>query len=90
MRRIDLLCKLFSPLLIALIDGVSTEVAIIVNFAMNVASIVIEYLAIAEVYYRVSELQRPKLKPREANNAPEPSQEPGSRVAHNWRHAKSP
>ncbi|KAL9615560.1 MAG: hypothetical protein Q9167_000073 [Letrouitia subvulpina] len=88
MRRIDLLCKLFGPLFIALIDGASTEVAIIVNFAMNVASIAIEYLAIAEVYYRVPELQRPKSKPREANNAPEPSQEPDSRVAHNWRHAK--
>src|SRR5882757_9347289 len=49
MRRIDLMCKLIAPLSIALIDGISTELAIIVNFAMNVASVVVEYFAIARV-----------------------------------------
>ena len=49
MRRIDLTCKLIAPLFIALIDGISTELAIIVNFAMNVASVVVEYFAIARV-----------------------------------------
>lgn len=43
------MCKLIGPLYIALIDGVSTESAIIVNFAMNVASVVVEYFAIARV-----------------------------------------
>ncbi len=49
MRRIDLICKLIGPLFIALINGVSTEVAIIVNFSMNVASVVVEYTNIARV-----------------------------------------
>jgi solute carrier family 40 (iron-regulated transporter), member 1 len=49
MRRIDLMCKLIGPLFIALIDGISTELAIIVNFAMNVASVVVEYFAIVRV-----------------------------------------
>lgn len=39
MRRIDLLCKLIGPMAIALLDGYSTELAIIVNFGMNVASV---------------------------------------------------
>lgn len=60
MRRIDLLCKLLGPLSIALIDGYSTEVAIIVNFAMNVISIGIEYIAIVRIYYDVPKLQESK------------------------------
>lgn len=43
------MCKLVAPLFIALIDGISTELAIVVNFAMNVASVVVEYFAIARV-----------------------------------------
>lgn len=49
MRRIDLICKLMGPLFIALIDGISTEVAILVNLGMNIASVVVEYFAIAKV-----------------------------------------
>lgn len=64
MRRIDLLCKLFGPLFIAMIDAYSSRVAIIVNFAMNAASIVVEYFAIARVYYEVPKLQEAKIKPR--------------------------
>ncbi|KAI2469699.1 Ferroporti-1 [Annulohypoxylon bovei var. microspora] len=60
MRRIDLLCKLLGPLFIALIDGFSTKLAIIVNFAMNIASVTIEYYAIARVYHEVPALQEPK------------------------------
>lgn len=37
------------PLFIALVDGMSTEVAILVNLGMNVASVVVEYYAIAKV-----------------------------------------
>jgi solute carrier family 40 (iron-regulated transporter), member 1 len=51
MRRIDLVCKLMGPLIIALIDGISTEVAILVNLGMNVASIPIEYFAIARASF---------------------------------------
>src|SRR5438034_546788 len=49
MRRIDLICKLAGPFAIALIDGISTEVAILVNFGMNVGSVAAEYYAIAKV-----------------------------------------
>lgn len=51
MRRIDLLCKLGGPFIIALIDGVSTKIAISVNFAMNALSVVVEYYAIAGVRF---------------------------------------
>ncbi|EWZ78641.1 hypothetical protein FOCG_17972 [Fusarium oxysporum f. sp. radicis-lycopersici 26381] len=64
MRRIDLLCKLLGPLFIALIDGYSSEAAIVVNFAMNAASVVFEYFAIARVYRDVPELRRPKQEHR--------------------------
>jgi hypothetical protein len=49
MRRIDLACKLLGPLFIALIDSISTETAIIVNFGMNISSVVVEYYSIAIV-----------------------------------------
>lgn len=49
MRRIDLLCKLVGPLLIAFFDGLSTRLAIQVNLGMNVISIPLEYFAIAVV-----------------------------------------
>ncbi|KAL7947321.1 Ferroporti-1 [Trichoderma barbatum] len=60
MRRIDLLCKLFGPLFIAMIDAQSSRVAMIANFAMNAAALPIEYLAIARVYYDIPELQKAK------------------------------
>ncbi|KAH6689828.1 Ferroporti-1 [Plectosphaerella plurivora] len=63
MRRIDLLCKLFGPLFIALIDGFSTKAAIIVNFSMNLASVTFEYFAIARVYHEDADLQEPKGQP---------------------------
>ena len=56
MRRIDLFCKLFSPLVIALIDGVSTQVAILVTFCINTVSTVVEYALIARVYKAVPAL----------------------------------
>ncbi|EGD93606.1 hypothetical protein TESG_01148 [Trichophyton tonsurans CBS 112818] len=60
MRRIDLICKLFGPLFIAFIDGISTETAILVNLGMNTCSVFFEYFAIARVYYDVPELQNSK------------------------------
>jgi iron-regulated transporter 1 len=56
MRRIDLFCKLVSPLAIALIDGVSTKVAILAVLASNVASIAVEYALIAMTYRAVPAL----------------------------------
>jgi iron-regulated transporter 1 len=50
MRRIDLVCKLFGPFFIGVVDGISTETAILVNLAMNCISVVIEYFSIAKVW----------------------------------------
>ncbi|KAG6834293.1 hypothetical protein H0H93_010645, partial [Arthromyces matolae] len=47
MRRIDLFCKLIAPLAIALIDGISTEAAIISCLTLSALSIGVEYFAIA-------------------------------------------
>lgn len=58
MRRIDLFCKLFSPLMISLVDGASTIFAIWLTLAMNSASVLIEYYTIAMVFTRVPGLQR--------------------------------
>ncbi|KAG5651945.1 hypothetical protein H0H81_006829 [Sphagnurus paluster] len=58
MRRIDLTCKLAGPLFISLIEGVSTEKAILVTLAMNVASLPVEYYTIKRVYDTVPGLQR--------------------------------
>ena len=88
MRRIDLACKLFGPLFIALIDGFSTKAAIITNFAMNVASVIVEYFAIARVYYEVPDLQHPKTPPREAGVRTEAIGAEG-RFVHNWRNIQS-
>ena len=49
MKRIDLVCKLIGPLFIAIIDGMSTKTAILVNLVMNVLSVVVEYISIAKV-----------------------------------------
>jgi iron-regulated transporter 1 len=56
MRRIDLFCKLASPLAVALIDGISTKVAILAVLASNVASVAVEYALIAVTYQAVPAL----------------------------------
>ena len=56
MRRIDLFCKLVSPLTIALIDGISTKVAILTILCSNVASVAVEYALIARTYRAVPAL----------------------------------
>lgn len=57
MRRIDLVCKLIGPLTIALVDGVSTTIAIAVVAGMNTPSALTEYFAIAKIYYMLPALQ---------------------------------
>lgn len=54
MRRIDLVCNLVGPLFIASIDSISTERAIMVNFVMNITSVVVEYFSIAKVLTKFS------------------------------------
>jgi solute carrier family 40 (iron-regulated transporter), member 1 len=63
MRRIDLFCKLVSPLVIALLDGFSTKVAILVTFGMNNVSVVVEYVLIARVYKAVPSLAHRRAPP---------------------------
>lgn len=58
MRRIDLFCKLMGPLTVSLVAIASTEIAIWTTLAMNMASVVVEYAAIEQVYRRVSGLKR--------------------------------
>ncbi|GKT46169.1 sorbicillinoid biosynthetic cluster transcription factor 2 [Colletotrichum spaethianum] len=81
MRRIDLLCKLLAPLIIAFIDGISTEVAIIVNFAMNIASVLVEYYAIARIYNDEPDLQERKHKPYSELPQFDPNSDIGLRCA---------
>ena len=69
MRRIDLVCKLLGPLCIALVDGWSTRVAILATIAMNLASVGLEYFAIAQVYDRVPALQQAKATGNAENQA---------------------
>lgn len=49
MRRIDLFCKLFAPVFISLVDSFSTRAAIWAVFCLNASSVLVEYLAIAQV-----------------------------------------
>ena len=49
MRRIDLFCKLLGPLIVALINGASTLVAIWVTLGLSAVSIPAEYFCIASV-----------------------------------------
>ncbi|KAL4943593.1 hypothetical protein BDV06DRAFT_221050 [Aspergillus oleicola] len=59
MRRIDLFCKLVAPLVVSLMDGLlSTRIAIWGVLGLNVAVVLVEYFAIAQVYHSVPQLDR--------------------------------
>ncbi|PWY65837.1 hypothetical protein BO83DRAFT_367682 [Aspergillus eucalypticola CBS 122712] len=58
MRRIDLFCKLLAPVVISVIDGLSTKIAIWTVLVVNVSCVVVEYIAIAQVYTSIPELRR--------------------------------
>ncbi|KAL4795929.1 Ferroporti-1 [Aspergillus venezuelensis] len=59
MRRIDLFCKLVAPVVVSLMDGLlSTRIAIWGVLGLNVAVVLVEYFAIAQVYNAVPELDR--------------------------------
>ncbi|KAI9670922.1 MAG: hypothetical protein M1817_003807 [Caeruleum heppii] len=66
MRRIDLFCKLVGPLVISLIDGISTRIAIFVVLGANILSVVAEYYAIAKVYAMVEALQVSRIVPSDS------------------------
>lgn len=56
MRRIDLFCKLIAPLVVSLLDTVSSELAIAGTGLLTIAAIPAEYFAIARVYHSVPAL----------------------------------
>ncbi|RDW63094.1 uncharacterized protein DSM5745_10205 [Aspergillus mulundensis] len=59
MRRIDLFCKLVAPVVVSLMDGLlSTRLAIWGVLGLNVAVVLVEYFAIAQVYHSVPQLDR--------------------------------
>ncbi|KAJ5952053.1 uncharacterized protein N7479_010466 [Penicillium vulpinum] len=58
MRRIDLICKLLAPVFISLIDSISTRYAMWTVFTLNTASVLVEYMAIAQVYQSVPALTK--------------------------------
>jgi iron-regulated transporter 1 len=58
MRRIDLFCKLVAPVFISLVDSFSTRVAIWTVLGLSTASVLVEYVAIAQVYRAVPNLKR--------------------------------
>ena len=60
MRRIDLACKLFSPLAIALLHSWSVMWAIWTTVIVNAASAVLEYVLIARVFRKVPLLSQTK------------------------------
>ncbi|KAJ9646375.1 hypothetical protein H2201_008074 [Coniosporium apollinis] len=60
MRRIDLICKLLAPVVISFVDSYSTLVAIYVILGQSTISVLIEYLAIAQVYHSIPSLSQPK------------------------------
>ncbi|KAF3027943.1 hypothetical protein E8E15_000666 [Penicillium rubens] len=71
MRRIDLFCKLLAPVFISLIDSISTRYAIWTVFTLNTASVLVEYMAIAQVYQSVPALtktQAPTTQADDINN----------------------
>ncbi|KAL2782559.1 Ferroporti-1 [Aspergillus keveii] len=81
MRRIDLICKLIGPLFIALIDGISTQVAILVNGGMNSLTHSLAekenlFDILLEVYHQVPGLQEPK--PNRSKSKPSEGAEPSS------------
>ncbi|KAJ5817582.1 hypothetical protein N7447_007590 [Penicillium robsamsonii] len=58
MRRIDLICKLLAPVFISLVDSISTRYAIWTVFILNTTSVLVEYMAIAQVYQSVPALTK--------------------------------
>lgn len=73
MRRIDLLCKLLSPLAISLIALASTLIATWTTLAMSPLSVTAEYIFIAQVYKVLPQLRRASTVDAEAAGSTEPA-----------------
>ncbi|KAL9013661.1 MAG: hypothetical protein Q9173_001655 [Seirophora scorigena] len=59
MRRIDLIAKLVAPLSVAFVHATLTKAALWAVLASNITSVLIEYVAIAQVHDAVLALARP-------------------------------
>ncbi|KAF2399679.1 hypothetical protein EJ06DRAFT_511875 [Trichodelitschia bisporula] len=69
LRRIDLSCKLASPVVVSfVVELASTPVAILATLGMNLLSVAVEYFAIERVYHAVPALAT---KPRPNRTSPE-------------------
>ncbi|OAP63159.1 hypothetical protein AYL99_02386 [Fonsecaea erecta] len=68
MRRIDLFCKLTSPLLIASLESNNTKVAMAVMGGVNAFSTITEYFLIARVYAAFPSLARSNLPATRADD----------------------
>ncbi|KAI4095210.1 MAG: hypothetical protein LQ344_001722 [Seirophora lacunosa] len=92
MRRIDLIAKLVAPLFIAFVHATFTKAALWVVLVSNIASVFIEYVAIAQVYDAVPALARPVENPERSmrNMDPLDVEEPTT-IEHrpHWRRAQS-
>ncbi|KAL4802103.1 Ferroporti-1 [Aspergillus unguis] len=84
MRRIDLFCKLVAPVVVSLMDGLlSTRNAIWGVLGLNLAVVLVEYFAIAQVYHSVPELNRAfEMQPGDEEEAGEREGEGESESSH--------
>lgn len=94
MRRIDLVAKLIAPLLISFVDAASTILAVWTVLGSTLASVAVEYLAIAQVYHTVPELaevaassenpMHQATEPLDVEESPAVKQSPGNNLLHLW------
>jgi iron-regulated transporter 1 len=70
LRRIDLCCKLIAPLILAIVEAFSMTLAIWTVFGMTTTSMLVEYLAIAQVYSSIPELAHKHYTPQSSSDDP--------------------
>ncbi|KGO45212.1 Major facilitator superfamily domain, general substrate transporter [Penicillium expansum] len=95
MRRIDLFCKLLAPVFISLIDSISTRYAIWTVFTLNTASVLVEYMAIAQVYQSVPALTKTQASITQADDinsetADGPHPNPSRKILHSLPESLAP
>ncbi|KAJ5177748.1 uncharacterized protein N7500_000447 [Penicillium coprophilum] len=81
MRRIDLFCKLLAPVFISLIDSISTQYAIWTVFTLNTTSVLVEYIAIAQVYRSVPALTKKQAATDDTINESTPLHNPSQEIS---------
>lgn len=93
MRRIDLVAKLIAPLVISFIDAAWTAFAVWTVLGSTLASVAVEYIAIAQVYHTVPQLaeiakpsegSRQAMEPLDVEELQAAEQSPGDSLLHGW------